>query len=36
MIAKAKVISHGSTAVTYSAKKKLVDVLQFHHLPEGI
>ena len=36
MIAKAKVISHGSTAVTYSAKKKLVDVIQFHHLPEGI
>ena len=36
MIAKAKVISHGSTAVNYSAKKKLVDVLQFHLLPEGI
>lgn len=36
MIAKAKVISHGSTAVNYAAKKKLVDVLQFHLLPEGI
>ena len=36
MIAKAKVISHGSTAVNYSTKKKLVDVIQFHHLPEGI
>lgn len=36
MIAKAKVISHGSTAVNYSTKKELVDVIQFHHLPEGI
>jgi len=36
MIAKAKVISHGSTAVNYSTKKVLVDVIQFHHLPEGI
>ena len=29
MIAKAKVISHGSTAVNYSTKKELVDVIQF-------
>lgn len=36
MIAKAKVISHGSAAVNYSTKKELVDVIQFHHLPEGI
>ena len=36
MIAKAKVISHGSTAVNYSTKKELVDVIQFRHLPEGI
>jgi len=36
MIAKAKVISHGSTAVNYSTKKERVDVIQFHLLPEGI
>ena len=35
MIAKAAVISHGSTAVIYSAEKKLVDVIRFRHLPEG-
>lgn len=36
MIAKAKVISHGSTAVNYSTKKERVDVIQFHLLPKGI
>ena len=36
MIAKAKVISHGSTAFNYSTKKERVDVPQFHLLPEGI
>ena len=36
MIAKAKVITHGSTAVNYSTKKERVDVLQYHLLPEGI
>ena len=36
MIAKAKVITHGSTAVGYSAEKELADIVKVNNLPEGI